>query len=61
MTRIDGWCDEATFASWEQAEGILPDWDDAYVRLIAQGQVVRLMFESPANATRSFPAISQPS
>jgi hypothetical protein len=60
MTRIDDWCDEATFASWEQAEGILPDWDDAYVRLIAQGQVVRSMFESPANATRSFPAISQP-
>ena len=60
MTRIDDWCDEATFASWEQADGVLPDWDDAYSRLIAQGQVVHLTFESQANATRSFPPISQP-
>ena len=26
MGRIDEWCDEATFADWEQADGELPDW-----------------------------------
>jgi hypothetical protein len=61
MNRIDDWCDEATFASWEQAVDVLPDWDDAYARLIAGGHVVPLMFPSPANATRSFPSISHSS
>ena len=60
MTRIDDWCDEATFVSWEQADGVLPDWDDAYQRLVEHGQVVHLRSESSNNATRSFPPISQP-
>jgi hypothetical protein len=60
MSRIDEWCDEATFVNWEQPEGALPDWDDAYERLITGGQVVHLKFESADNATRSFPPISQP-
>jgi hypothetical protein len=60
MSRIDEWCDEATFVNWEQSEGVLPEWDDAYERLITGGQVVHLKFESADNATRSFPPISQP-
>src|SRR5262249_32374057 len=60
MSRIGEWCDEATFVNWEQPEGALPDWDDAYERLITGGQVVHLKFESVDNATRAFPSISQP-
>jgi hypothetical protein len=60
MTRIDDWCDEATFVSWEQAEDVLPEWEDAYQRLVEHGQVVHLRIESSNNATRSFPPISQP-
>jgi quinol monooxygenase YgiN len=26
MARLDDWCDEATFADWEQASEELPDW-----------------------------------
>lgn len=60
MDRIDDWCDEATFVKWEQSEVALPDWEVAYGRLIAAGQVVNLPFESSENASRSFPPISQP-
>jgi hypothetical protein len=60
MNRIDDWCDEATFINWEQPEADLPDWDDAYHRLITHGQVVHLKFESSDNAARSFPPIEQP-
>jgi hypothetical protein len=60
MNRIDHWCDVATFVNWEQTEAALPDWDDAYDRLIDLGQVVHLKFEAQDNATRSFPPISQP-
>lgn len=60
MNQIDEWCDEATFVDWEQAEERLPEWDDAYQDLISRGHVVNLTFASPDNATKSFPAISQP-
>jgi len=36
MSRIDDWCDEATFVEWEQASRDLPDWQDGYGRLVAQ-------------------------
>jgi quinol monooxygenase YgiN len=61
MDRIDDWCDEATFVNWDQPDVALPDWEVAYGRLIAAGQVVNLRFASSDNAARSFPAISQPS
>jgi heme-degrading monooxygenase HmoA len=38
MSRIDDWCDEATFVEWEQAAAELPDWQDGYGRLVASGQ-----------------------
>ena len=60
MNRIDDWCDEATFVNWEQTDVALPEWDNAYERLIDLGQVVHLIFETSNNATRSFPPISQP-
>jgi hypothetical protein len=59
-SKLFRWCDEATFVNWQQSEDVLPDWDDAYERLIVSGEVVHLKFESPANAARSFPAIAQP-
>jgi hypothetical protein len=58
MNRIDDWCDEATFVNWEQPEVTLPDWDDAFERLTESGQVVHLKFETPDNATRTFPPIA---
>src|SRR5450432_323391 len=33
MARLDDWCDEATFADWEQASLELPDWQVSYRRL----------------------------
>lgn len=61
VDRIDDWCDEATFINWQQPHAALPDWDDAYDRLVAAGQVVTLRFATPDNATRAFPTIVQPS
>lgn len=55
MDRIDQWCDEATFVDWEQAEDALPDWQDGYDRLVADGQVTRLTRPTEAHATRRFP------
>ncbi len=56
MARIDDWCDEATFADWEQSTPGLPDWQTGYDRLIANGQVASLTHASDAHQTRAFPA-----
>jgi hypothetical protein len=56
MARIDDWCDEATFADWEESSPGLPDWQTGYNRLIADGQVASLTYASAAHQTRAFPA-----
>jgi hypothetical protein len=55
MDQIDEWCDEATFVGWDQQEAVLPDWPDAYARLVAKGQVVDLPHASADNSGRTFP------
>ena len=56
MARLDDWCDEATFADWEQSSPSLPDWQAGYARIIADGQVASLTRASDAHQTRAFPA-----
>jgi hypothetical protein len=56
MSRIDDWCDEATFVEWEQASADLPDWQDAYARLVTNGQGASLSNPTEAHHTRDFPA-----
>jgi heme-degrading monooxygenase HmoA len=56
MARLDDWCDEATFADWEQSSPSLPDWQTGYDHLIADGQVASLTHASDAHQIRAFPA-----
>jgi hypothetical protein len=56
MSRIDDWCDEATFIDWEQDSPGLADWQTGYDRLIAAGQAASLSNASEAHHTRAFPA-----
>lgn len=56
MDRIADWCDEATFVDWEQASADLPDWQDGYRRLVADGQAASLTRATQAHHTRDFPA-----
>jgi len=56
MSRIDDWCDEATFVDWEQAGPVLPDWLAGYDRIVAQGQAASLSQPTAAHHTRAFPA-----
>jgi heme-degrading monooxygenase HmoA len=60
MARLDTWCDEATFADWEQPGADLPSWAESYRRLVADGQVASLTRPSPAHLTRDFPPPVEP-
>jgi hypothetical protein len=53
--RPDEWCDEATFADWEQDASDLPDWKTSYNHLVAAGNAATLTHGTPANASLDFP------
>lgn len=55
MGRLDDWCDEATFADWEQDDPALPDWQTAHRHVVAGGRSATLTDASSANEARSFP------
>jgi len=42
-TRLDHYCDEATFVDWEQASPDLPDWRTSWRHLTADGKVAALL------------------
>jgi hypothetical protein len=56
MNRIDDWCDEATYVDWEQPGADMPDWQEAYRRLVADGHASSLTQGTQANQTLAFPA-----
>ena len=59
-TRLDHYCDEATFVGWEQDSADLPDWPTSWRHLVADGLVAELTQPSPANQTRAFPPPVEP-
>src|SRR2546421_1630553 len=58
--RLDHYCDEATFADWEQDSPDLPDWQMNWRHLTADGKVAELTDASPANQTREFHPPGEP-
>jgi hypothetical protein len=59
-TRLDHYCDEATFADWEQASPDLPDWQTSWRHLTADGKAAALTHASAANQNRDFPQPVEP-
>jgi len=59
-TRLDHYCDEATFVDWEQTSPQLPDWQTSWRHLTADGQVAELSHPSAAHQARDFPPPVQP-
>jgi hypothetical protein len=45
-TRLDHFCDEATFAGWEQDRPDLPDWQTSWRHLTADGKAAQLTHPS---------------
>jgi len=60
MTRLDHYCDEATFVDWEQGSADLPDWQTSWRHLTADGTAAKLTQPSDANETRAFPPPVEP-
>lgn len=54
MPHLLHWCDEASVAHWEQAEGALPTWTEAAERMRAAGRPSKVLHPSPRHATLEF-------
>ena len=57
MGSLDEWCDEASFVEWEQSTPQMPEWPEAYDRLVRDGRSPTLSRPSPDQEARSFPPI----
>lgn len=55
MPRIQDWCDEAAVVHWQQEDSNLPDWEEAYRRMLANGFSTKLSQPSPAHLQRDIP------
>ncbi len=55
MPRLRAWCDEAHVAHWEQANGALPPWDEAYRQLLAIGRCSAVDQPTPAHTSLDLP------
>ena len=50
MPHLLNWCDEASFAHWQQTDATLPAPDEAHRRMRAEGRLSKVCHPSPAHA-----------
>jgi len=55
MPLLQQWCDEAVVVHWVQAEQKLPDWQEAYQRMISTGHFTKLARPAAAHLERQIP------
>jgi hypothetical protein len=55
MPKLRAWCDEATYAHWQQDGAEPPDLASAFERLVREGIVSLVTHPSPDHASRNFP------
>jgi hypothetical protein len=56
MPKLLEWCDEASVAHWTQESAELPNWQDAYQRLVQEGRLSKVHHPSTAQIANDFPA-----
>ena len=55
MPKLLDWCDEASYAHWEQESAELPSWAEAHRRMVTDGKLSKVKNPSAAQAAKKFP------
>jgi len=55
MPKLLHWCDEASVAHWTQDSGTVPDWDEAYERMVKEGRPSKVNHPSADHLARRIP------
>jgi hypothetical protein len=53
MPKLAEWCDEAAYAHW-MADRLIPNWPEAYERLLSEGRLSRVARPSQDHESRCF-------
>jgi heme-degrading monooxygenase HmoA len=56
MKKLADWCDEAAVVHWTQESAALPGWQEAHLRMVAEGRRSRVRYPSPAHEAFTIPA-----
>lgn len=46
MPKLLDWCDEASVVNWQQDSSTLPDWEEAYAKMVAKGRTSKVRHPS---------------
>ncbi len=56
MPKLMDWCDEASVANWEQESAQLPDWPEAYRRMVSEGRPSKVKQPSQSHLAKQIAA-----
>lgn len=54
MRKLAEWCEEAAYTHWESSNATIPEWIEAYDRLVDSGKLSRVTHPSAAHEARQF-------
>jgi heme-degrading monooxygenase HmoA len=54
MPSLARWCDEAAYTHWISTDNSIPDWSEAYEKLISEGRLSRVERPSSDHEARRF-------
>ena len=57
MPKLLEWCDEASVVHWNQESPALPDWREAYRRMVEEGRPSKVNHPSPAHRACEIPRL----
>jgi hypothetical protein len=47
MRKLPYWCDEASYAHWNQDDSVMPSWKEAGEKLSVSGELSKVLYPSP--------------
>ena len=47
MRKLPYWCDEASYAHWNQDNPVMPSWKEAAEKLSVSGEISKVLYPSP--------------
>jgi hypothetical protein len=51
MRKLPYWCDEASYAHWNQDNPVMPSWKEAAEKLSVSGEISKVLYPSPDQKT----------
>jgi heme-degrading monooxygenase HmoA len=57
MQKLPYWCNEATYAHWQQEMDEIPSWNEIHYRITKEGKPTKVRNPTPDQASLNFPPV----